>query len=82
MIGIATWLLGSQIGRQVLIWGTIALTVMTVVWRIYAAGQAKERARQLEASLRNLRTRVKVDDEITKLPADERRKKLESWASD
>jgi hypothetical protein len=79
MIGIATWLLGSTLGRQVLLWGSAVLLVLVVIARIYSAGRAAEKARQSEAALKNLRERVKVDDQITKLGPDERRKRLERW---
>lgn len=79
MIGIATWLLGSSLGRQVLMWGSAVLLVLVIIARIYSAGRAAERARQAEERLRHLRERAKVDDEITKLGSAERRKRLERW---
>jgi hypothetical protein len=82
MLGIVTWLVGSQVGRIVALVGISALGVAVAVWRIYAAGGTAERARQTEATLDNLRERIKIDDTITTLPADERRKRLEEWASD
>lgn len=76
------FLVGSPLGRKIALALIIAVGVLLVVWRIYAAGRAAERARQTEASLRNLRTRIKVDDEIANLPAAERRKRLAEWVSD
>lgn len=79
MIGVVTWLLGSQLGRQVFIWGSVVVLAGLIVLRIYAAGRASEKARQAEQSLRNLRERAKVDDEITRMPADARRERLREW---
>jgi len=81
MMGIVAWLLGSQIGRKVAIYGAIALGIMAAIWRVFAAGQAKERAKQTESSLKNLRTRIKTDDEISSLPSAERRKRISEWVS-
>lgn len=80
-MGIVAWLLGSSIGRKVAIYGAIALAVMAAIWRVFAAGQAKEKAKQTEASLKNLRTRMQTDDEIANLSAADRRKRLSEWVS-
>lgn len=79
---ILAWLLGSALGRKVALGGMIAVAIAFGVWRIFAAGEAKERAKQAEASLKNLRTRIKTDDEISSLSADARRRKLSEWVSD
>lgn len=80
-MGIVVWLLGSSLGRKVAIYGAIALAVLAAIWRVFAAGRAKEKAKQTEAALKNLRTRMQTDDEISNLPADDRRKRLSSWMS-
>jgi len=82
MIGLAASLLGSSLGRKAVLWGLVAASVVLVIWRIYSAGQSAERARQVGASLENLRNRIKVDDEITKLPPDKRRERLLEWVRD
>lgn len=74
-------LLGSKLGRYVALGGLIALGVLLLIARIYAAGRAKERARQLEQSLQTIRERVKKDDEITRLPPDQRAERLNRWVS-
>lgn len=81
-MGFLVWLLGSSIGRKVAIYGAIALVIMAAVWRIFAAGKAKEKAKQTEAALKNLRTRMQTDDEISSLSTADRRKRLKEWASD
>lgn len=81
-MGALAWLLGSSLGRKVALGALIALGVGIVVVRIYAAGAARERARQAEAALRNLRERIKVDDEIEKLSPAARRERLSRWVRD
>lgn len=81
MTGIVAWLLGSQLGRKVAVYGAIALAVMAAIWRVFAAGQAKERAKQTEAALKNLRTRMQTDDEISSLSTAGRRERLSEWMS-
>jgi predicted RecB family endonuclease len=75
-------LLASELGRKLALWGLIALSVLAIIARIYSAGKAAERARQAENSLKNLRERIKVDDEITKLSPSLRRERLRKWMSD
>ena len=82
MTAILGWLLGSELGRKIAIGGVIALAVAVFIWRIYAAGEARERARQAEAALQNLRKRIKTDDEITRMSPADRRKRLSEWVSD
>lgn len=75
-----TWLLsfitGSRVGR----WLTSAALVISIVavaaWRLVLIGQARERARNTQASLDNLRTRVRTDEDLSRLSADERRRRL------
>lgn len=81
-MGILAWLLGSSLGRKVALTGMAIMGVLFVVWRIYAAGKAAERARQAQASLENMRKRIQTDDEITKLSPDERRRRLAEWVRD
>lgn len=82
MIGLLSWMLGSKLGRYVLIGGLAAAGVGILLLRVYSAGRQREKARQAEASLLALRERVKVNDEIAKLPADERRRRIERWVRD
>lgn len=76
------FLMGSALGRKIALAFLVLVGVLLVVWRIYAAGGSAERARQAEASLRNIRTRIKVDDEVSSLPVAERRRRLQEWAAD
>lgn len=82
MISVLGLLTGSAIGRKLALYGMIAFGVLLVVWRIFAAGKAAERAKQSQAALKALRTRVTVDDQISKLSAPERRDALRKWVRD
>lgn len=82
MMSVIAWLLGSALGRKIAVGLLIAGIVLFAVWRIYAAGRAAEKARQVQASLENLRTRIKVDDSIAKLSPDDRRRRLSEWVRD
>ena len=81
-MGIVAWLLGSELGRKTAIYGAMALGVLFAIWRIYAAGQSAEKAKQAQAALQNLRKRMESDDKITSLSADDRKRQLSSWVSD
>lgn len=79
---VVAWLVGSKLGRYVALGLLFAAALGVLVWRIYAAGAAKERARQAEAALNALRTRIKVDDDISKLSDAQRRERLNRWVRD
>lgn len=81
-LSIASWLTGSAVGRKVALSAIVVLAALYGVWRIYAAGKAAERARATQASLDALRKRVEIDNELSALPAAERRKRLERWVLD
>lgn len=75
-----TWLLsiltGSRLGRWLAAVALILSVLAVAAWRLILIGQARERARHTQASLDNLRNRVRTDDELSRLPADERRRRL------
>lgn len=79
-MGRLMWLLslvtGSRIGRWLASLGLVLSVLAVVAWRLVAFGQARERARHTQASLDNLRTRVRTDEELSRLSADERRRRL------
>lgn len=77
-----SWLMGSKIGQYLAGAFVIGLLVVTVLFRVYSAGKARERARQTEAALKALRERMKVDDEVEKLAPDKRLERLNRWVSD
>lgn len=74
------WLLsfitGSRFGRWLASLGLVLSVLAIVAWRLIAFGQARERARHTQASLDNLRTRIRTDDDLARLAPDERRRRL------
>lgn len=78
---IAVWMLGSALGRKILLGGLMALAVLALIAKIYSAGKSAEKARQANASLEHLRKRIQTDDEVTKLAPDARRERLRQWVS-
>jgi type VI protein secretion system component VasK len=77
---VAATLITSKAGRAVLLALLIIVGVLFVLMRVFAAGRAKEIARQKEQAFENLRDRVKTDDEVRSLPVDERKRRLEQWS--
>lgn len=77
---IAAALITTKAGRIVL--GVLAAiaAVLVILARVFAAGAAKEAAKQKEQSLQNLRDRVKTDDAVRSLPTDERKRRLQEWS--
>ena len=82
MIGIVATLLGTKLGRYAALALLVAAVIGIALWRARQSGIEKERARQLQQSLENLRTRIKVDDEIASLPKDKRLVRLNRWVSE
>jgi hypothetical protein len=82
LTGAFSWLLGSALGRKVAAGVLIALAIAFGLYRVYAAGAARERAKQAQATLQNLRNRMRVDDEIASMSPADRRKRLSEWVSD
>jgi hypothetical protein len=74
------WLTGSKLGR----YAAIALIVgAAIAYALYSArrsGIKAEQAKQLAKSLNNLRTRIKTDEDISRLEPDARRQRLREWA--
>jgi len=81
MVWIA-WLIGTKLGRLVAEITLITAVVGIVLLRARQSGVEAERLKQLQKALEALRTRMKVDEEITQLPADERLRRLNKWLSE
>ena len=73
-----TWLT-SSIGRTIAKWASFVAVAAAVYWKIYADGQAAERARQVAAQLDAQREREKLHDQISKLPDAAVRDELARW---
>jgi hypothetical protein len=75
-----SWLIGSKLGRYVALGLLVSAGVAAIGYSLFAKGVARERARQVAASLENLRSRIKTDDEIERMSAAERRRRLsDAW---
>lgn len=82
MTAIIGWFLGTKIGRGLATAAGIAVAAAILFWRVFTAGKDAEAAKQAQASLENLRNRSKTDDEIARMPADARKRRLAEWVSD
>lgn len=81
-MSIIAWLIGSRLGRYLALGLLIASMIGIALLRARRSGIEAERLKQLQRSLENLRTRIKVDDEIASLPRDQRRVRLNRWVSE
>jgi hypothetical protein len=82
MLSVVGFLLGSKVGRYLAAGLLIAAVIGIALWRARLSGAEAERAKMLQKTLENIRTRIKVDDEVAKLPADQRLERLNRWAID
>lgn len=75
------FLTGSKIGRWVAIAGIVLVGAAYIIWAAKRSGANAEKAKQVAASLNNLRSRISTNDEIRALSPDARRDELRKWAS-
>jgi len=73
-----TWLT-SSIGKLVAKWAAFIGIAVAVYWKICAAGQAAERAKQVADHLDAVREREKINDQVSQLPDDRVRDELREW---
>jgi hypothetical protein len=73
-----TWIT-SSIGKLVAKWTAFAAVAVAVYWKIYADGQASERAKQVAERLDAVRKRERIQDAISKLPDNAVRNELRKW---
>lgn len=76
-----TWLT-SSIGKMVAKWTAFAAIAVGVYWKIYADGQAAERAKQVAQRMDAVRERERIQDEVSKLPDAGVRDELRQWVRD
>ena len=81
-MAILAWLIGSKLGRYVALGGLVAAGLAILYFKIRASGAEAERLKMLQRSLENLRTRIKVDEELASLPVDQRLIRFNKWLSD
>ena len=82
MTAVLAWLLGSKAGRITVAVLLGAAAVGLTLWRAFAKGKAAEQAKQAQASLEVLRSRVKTDDTIARMSVAGRRERLRQWSRD
>jgi hypothetical protein len=73
-----TWL-SSSIGKTVAKWASFVAVAVAVYWKIYADGQAAERAKQVAERMDAAREREKINDAISKAADDDVRRELSRW---
>lgn len=73
-----TWLT-SSIGKIVAKWTAFVAIGAAIYWKIYADGQAAERARQVAEKMDAVRERERIQDAVSKMPADAVRGELSRW---
>lgn len=76
MTSFLSLIIGSRLGRWIAIaLAAVSAAALAVLWLI-SVGAARERARAAALSLDTLRKRIQTDDDLARLPADERRRRL------
>ena len=78
-MSILAWLIGSQLGRMVAMGGLAALAIGIVLLSAFNKGVSRERARAAAKRLRNIKTRIKTDEKVRKMPVADRRRELNRW---
>lgn len=76
-----TWLTTS-IGKLVAKWTAFVAIAVAVYWKIYADGQAAERAKQVAEKMDAVRERERIQDAVSKLPDADVRDELRGWVRD
>lgn len=75
------WLATSKIGQTVAIALAGAAALGLALLKAFSAGRQTERTAQDRRSLENLRSRQRVEDEVQRMPYDERSAHLKEWSS-
>jgi hypothetical protein len=78
LISLGTWIT-SSIGKLVAKWTAFIAVAVAVYWKIYADGQAAERAKQVAEKLDSVRAREKIHDDVQKMPDAAVRDELSRW---
>lgn len=73
-----TWLT-SSIGKTVMKWASFAAVAVAVYWKIYADGQASERAKQVAKQMDAVRERERIQDAVQTMPDTDVRRELSRW---
>ncbi len=76
------WFLGTKVGRWCVAAGALAAAIGAALAKVYSAGKAAQQAKQDRQSLDAWRTRAEIEDDVARLPTNERAKKLKEWSRD
>lgn len=79
---VVTWFFGTRLGRWFALAGAVALALGIALLRARSSGRAAAEREQERQALDSLRSREATRDEIARLPAAERRKRLSEWVLD
>lgn len=80
MVQVAAWFMGTRVGRWCLAAIGLFAAIGAALAKVYSAGKAVQQAKQDEQSVDALRTRAQVDDEVARMPANERASRLKEWS--
>lgn len=82
--GVVSWFTGSELGRYLALGLLILAGVGIVVWRIQAFARrdalAEANLKNLQDTLQTVTERLKVDEELHNLTAEQRRNRVLAWA--
>lgn len=78
LAAIFTWLT-SSIGKTAAKWASFVAIAAAFYWKIYANGQAAERAKRFAEKMDAVREREKINDGVSKMPDDRVFDELRQW---
>lgn len=80
LLSFMTYMLGSRIGRYLLVIALVIVLLTFVYWKIYNKGVVSVKVEQTERAINNVLDKIRADEELFKLDADSRRIRLRKWA--
>lgn len=81
MISFISFMLGSKLGRYVIIVALVAFLLTIVYWKIYNKGVVSVELKQTEKAIGNVLDKLRADEEVFKLDTHSRRIRLRRWAN-
>jgi len=78
-MSILAWLIGSRFGRMIAGAGLTLLTFSIILLSMFRKGVNRERDRQKAATIKTVKDRIKIDEDVRKMPASDRRRELDRW---
>lgn len=77
---IAATLISSKLGRQLLLGLLITGGLLLILSRVYNAGKRRVEQSNKEKQLEVLKSRIKTDEKLRRMPKEDRIKEFEQWA--